>query len=159
MGLCPCPHPGDRFPSEMCAGVTSAFFGFLNDFIGAFQSSQTVLILFRHIWEEMGESQTCLTCSSVGTRAQVLPSTVNSLPVLIDSISAQPSPARTWIFLLCWAAPSRSFLWPWECSPGFGSCWGLDLAGVVCSGSSICHPWIFFHLEESPGARVVTGGW
>lgn len=37
--------------------------------------------------------------------------------------------------------------------------WGLLLAGVVCSGSSICYQWIFFHLEESPGDRRVTGGW
>lgn len=32
------------------------------------------------------------------------------------------------------------------------------LAGVVWSGSSICYQWIFFHLEESPGDREVTGG-
>lgn len=36
--------------------------------------------------------------------------------------------------------------------------WALLLAGVVWSGSSICYLWIFFHLEESPGDRGVTGG-
>lgn len=37
--------------------------------------------------------------------------------------------------------------------------WGLVLAGVVCSESSICSPHpLFFHLDESPGRGEAKGG-
>lgn len=69
-------------------------------FKGAFQSFQTSDSLCRHIWEEVGESQTYLTsapapspqcCGVQESAAQVLPSTGNPLPVLIVCISSQPS--------------------------------------------------------------------
>lgn len=55
--------------------------------------------------------------------AQVLPSTGDLLPVLV-SIS---SPGRAWIFLFCWAAPSRgrSFLVAMDRQPGVWFLLGL----------------------------------
>lgn len=123
-------------------------------FKGAFHSFQTVLILFTDTsgrrWVRASPtlpaapapSPQC--CGVQELAAQVLPPTGTPLPVLIVSISSQPSLDLP-VLLGC---PFQGlFLWPWTASLGF-----------VCSESSTCYPHLFFYLEI-PGRGEAEGWW
>lgn len=132
-------------------------------FKGAFLSFQTVLVLCADTpgrsWVRARPASPAAPalppqcCGVQHLAAQVLPTTVDPLPVVIGSISSQPSPGKLWIFLFCWAAPSRGR----SCGHGQAA-WGLVLAGTVCSESSICSSGIFPLGGESRQRRARGSG-
>lgn len=132
-------------------------------FKGAFQSFQTVLVLCADTagrsWVRARPASPAAPapppqcCGVQHLAAQVLPTTVDPLPVVIGSISSQPSPGKLWIFLFCWAAPSRgrSFLVAMARQPGAGFLLGL------CVQKAASAPLVFFHSEERPGRGEPEG--
>lgn len=100
-------------------------------FKGAFQSFQTVLIPCTDTsgrrWARARPTSPLLLPlhpRAVGYKSRQLrcspPQGIHCLCSLFPS-----HPSLPWIFLSCWAAPSRGslFLWPWAGSLGFGPCW------------------------------------
>lgn len=126
-------------------------------FKGAFQSFQTVLVpcadTSGRSWVRARPASPPPQCCGVQQlAAQVLP-TSGFTPVVIGSISSQPSLGKAWIFLFCWAAPARgkSFLVAVDRQPGAWFLLGL------CVQKAASAPLLFFHLEESPGRGEAEG--
>lgn len=129
-------------------------------FEGAFQSFQTVLIpcsdscgrrwLRARAASAAAPAPSPQPCGVPHLAAQVLPTTVNLLPLVLLSIS---SLGRAWIFLFCWAAPSRgrSFLVAIDRQPGVWFLLGLCVqTAASCAPTRYFSTWKRVQAEERP---------